>query len=405
MTERERRQRIIDHLRAGQAQDAADELAGSCEPYPGDGILHHAIGLAFASGGTLGPAREQLEAAVRLTPDSAPILADLAQVCLAQGRAKDALETAEQARELDPHLAIAHFTIGRACLAAACAQQARHASYRDPGFDFPLMDGTAPLYLRAVREMETALYASPPFVGAVRIALAFAYVRAGHFHAAVEQLHEQLADLPPGEEFDRVAERLRCVEHEIAREAYWSAVAQPDPRTSAEPPLDEPEVLLRRAHAHAVAGNDTALAEALATARSAGYQPRPAIVSCLAGQDEFFREVSDVHLLLCAALECILDGKLRFLPFSELDAITLGPVAPWRAAQVQLASGDSLEVAVPALYRLSLRSPNDLIQSGRFTQFKYDPGETRYARAIGTRNIATERRVIPFAEIKSIVFT
>jgi len=405
MTERERRQRIIDHLRAGEAQHAANELAGSCEPYPGDETLHHAIGLAFASDGTLGLAREQLEAAAELNPDSAAILADLAQVCLAQGKAEDALETAEQALELDSDLAIAHFTVGRACLAAACARQARHASHREPGFEFPLMDGRAPFYLRAVREMETALYAAPPFVGAIRTALAFAYVRAGHFHAAVEQLQEHLDELPPGEGSDRVAERVRYVEYEIAREAYWSSLAEKSSTPSATPSVSEPEALLRVAHTHAVAGDESALAEALAKARAAGYEPRPAIVSRSAGQDEFFSRVSDVHLLLGAGLECILDGKLRFFPFSELDAITLGPIAPWRVAQVHLNSGDSHEVAIPILYRLSIRSPNDLIQSGRFTQFKYDPGETRYARAIGTRNLATEQRVMPFTEVKSIVFT
>jgi len=405
MTERERRQRIIDHLRAGEAQDAADELAGSCEPYPGDGVLHHAIGLAFASDGTLGLAREQLEAARRHSPDSAAIVADLAQVCLAQGKTEDALETAEQALELDSGLAIAHFTVGRACLAAACARQARHASHRESGFEFPLMDGRAPLYLRAVREMEAALYAAPPFVGAIRTALAFAYVRAGHFHAAVEQLQEHLAELPPGEQSDRVAERLRYTEYEIAREAYWSTLTEADPRTSAAVPVGEPEALLRLAHAHAVAGDEAALAEALAKAHAAGYEPRPAIVSRAEGQDEFFREVSDVHLLVGAGLECILDGQLRFLPFTGVEAIALGPVAPWRQAQVRLSSGESLDVAVPILYRLSLRSPNDLIQSGRFTQFKYSPGETRYALAIGTRNFATEQRVMPVTEVKSIVFT
>lgn len=405
MTERERRQRIIDHLRAGEAQHAADELAGSCELYPGDGTLYHAIGLAFASDGTLGPAREQLESAAKLSPDSAEILADLAQVCLAQGKAEDALETAEQALELDSDLAIAHFTIGRACLAAACARQARHASHREPGFEFPVIDGKAPLYLRAVREMESALYAAPPFVGAIRTALAFAYVRAGHFHAAVEQLQQHLDELTPGDESDRVAERMRYVEHEIAREAYWSTLAETDPRESSAVPVSKAEALLRLAHTHAVAGDETALAEALAKARAAGYEPRPAIISRSDGKDEFFRKVSDVHLLLGAGLECILDGKLRFLPFSEMEAITMGPLSPWRVAHVQLSSGASHEVAVPILYRLSIRSPNDLIQSGRFTQFKYDPGETRYARTIGTRNLATEQRVIPFTEVKSIVFT
>lgn len=403
MTERERRQQVIDHLRAGEARDAAEKLAGSREPYPGDGLLHHAIGLALASDGTLGPAGEQLETAARLSPDSSVILADLSQVRLAQGKPEEAIEVAERALELDPDLPLAHFTLGRACLAADCARQARNPSGRDPSFEFPLIDGRSPLYLRAVREMESAVYAKPDFVDAVRAALAFAYVRAGHFHAALEQLRQQFAEAGQGEQAERVGHRLRCVEYEVAREGYWGAVAEPERRPHAGRDGDA-ESLLRLAHALSVSGDTSGFAHALAQARSAGYLPRSAVVSRFDAEDEVFREVSDVHVLIAGGLECVLDGELRFLPFEQLQAISLAPPAAWRQGVVELSSGETIEVAVPNLYRLSLRSPNDLIQSGRFTQFRYGPGETRYAQAIGTRNLATEDTVIPFTDVKTIAF-
>ncbi len=402
MTERERRQIVINHLRAGNTQDAAEELASCVEAYPGDGDLHHAIGLAFAAGGTLGPAREQLETAAKLSPHSAPILADLAQVWLAQGRSEEAVERAEQALVLDSESALAHFTLGRAYLTKACAQQSRSTSRTEPGYDFPLIDGRAPLYLRALTAMEAALDSMPPFVTAVRAALAFAYVRAGHLHAAAEQLAAELAELPPDDESERVADRLRSVELEIARERYWTEVGQE--KADARDPDGNPELLLRAAHAHAVAGDEEALAQTLAQARAAGYGPRPAVVTRFEGEDSIFQQVSDVHLFIAGGLECVLNGELRFLPFGELDSIQLGPPAHWRAARVELLTGESLQVEVPALYRLSLRSSNDFVQSGRFTQFKYNPGETRYARAIGSRNLTTEDSVIPFTDMKGIRF-
>jgi protein involved in temperature-dependent protein secretion len=403
MTERERRQKIIDLLRAGETRQAAEELAGSQEPYPGDGLLHHAIGLAFASDGTLGPAREQLEAAARLSPQSAIILADLSQVRLAQGKPQEAIETVERALELEPELAIAHFTLGRAFLAEDCAHQGRNSAARSSDFEFPVIDGRTPLYLRALREMETALYAGPSFVAAIRAALAFAYLRAGHFHAACEQLQQQLAESDSREEAERVSQRLQFVEYETIREDYWGRVAEAKGHP-AVPGQGEAESLLQIAHAQSLGKDSPALAQALAQARSAGYSPRPALVARFDGEDEVFQEVSDVHVLIGGGLECILEGRLRFLPFDQIETISLASPAAWRQAHVTLRSGEEVDVAVPNLYRLSLRSPNDLIQSGRFTQFRYGPGETRYAHAIGTRNLATEDTVIPFTDVKAITF-
>jgi len=403
MTERERRQKIVGHLKAGEAQAAADALADSQEEYPGDGILHHAIGLALASDGTMDRAREQLEAAARMSPDDAAVHADLAQIRLALGQSEEAIESAENALELEPDLAVAHFTLGRAYLSSACAQQARNPLHNEPGFGFALIDGRTPAYLKAVRELETTLENAPPFLSSVRTALAFAYLRAGHFHAAREQLQRQLDELPAGEESDQVARRLQSVEYEIVREEYWSALAGSSGQ-ELPPPQSEAEAALRRAHTSAVAGNEAEMVDAMAEALEAGYDARPGTIVQFGDQEEFFQEIADAHTLIRGALECVVADELRFLPFRELQSVTLGAAAPWRTAQVILVSGETLEVAVPLLYRLALRSPNDLIQSGKFTQFKYGPGETRYALAIGTRNLATEQRMLPFSEVRSVVF-
>jgi len=402
MTERERRQRIIAHLRAGEPRSAAAELAASREQYPGDELLHHAIGLAFASNGTLGEAREQLEAAAEISPSSAIILTDLAQVRLAQGKPAEAVESAETALALDPSLAIAQFTLGRAHLLADSARQSRNPPPPPPGFDFSLLDGRTPAYLRALRAMEDALESVPSFSAAIRAALGFAYLRAGHHHAALEQLSAQLVEMSAGEETERLADRIHSVECEIAREDYWSAVSET--AVPASDSAEDAELLLRAAHGAAVAGDDEAFARAMARAREAGYAPRAAVVARSDAEDGIYQELSDVHALIAGGLECVCEGALRFLPFAQLDSVTLGPVTQWRSARVQLTSGDTLEVAVPLLYRHSIRSPNDLIQSGRFTQFKYAPGESRYARAIGSRNLATESGVIPFAEVRAIRF-
>ena len=406
MTERERRRKVVDYLRAGNAEGAADELAASREAYPGDGLLHHAIGLAFASRGTLGRAREQLEAAAELGPESGEILADLAQVRLAQGEAQPAIEAAEQALALHPDLALARFTLGRACLVVECARQARRAPQAPPGHDFPVIDGRTPLYLRAMREMEAALELAPPFTSAVRAALAFAYIRAGHYHAAAAQLNAELSELPPGREADRVRTRLLHAECDVARERYWAIERSDLPaiRRAARASDAAPERRLRLAHAYAALGREDKLSQTLAEARDAGYRPRAARVSRLTGDVRLYRELSDVHLLIAGGLECVLEDQLRFIPFASLEHIALGEQGVWREAELRLASGEAAAAAVPTLYRLSVQSPSELIQSGRFTQFSYPPGETRYASALGTRNLTTEDGLIPLTEVTAIEF-
>jgi len=405
MTERERRRLVIEHLRSGKAEEAALEMAASREPYPGDEALHHAIGLAFASRGTLGRASEQLEAAAQLDPKSAEILTDLAQVRLAQGNADGAVEPAERAAVLAPHLAIARFTLGRAYFVVECARQARRPPGPERESHFSLTDGRTPTYLRALEEMEAALDATPPFLGAVREALAVAYQRAGHYHAAAQQLRARAAELE-GEQAEEARALLRDVEYEIAREQYWAVEAADLPAIAeaAEAPGATPEARLRLAHACHALGHEKALTAALAEARAAHYRGRDARVTTRRGGSRSYQEVSDAHVLTGGGLECIIEEELRFLPFVSLASVRFGEMRLWRTARLELREGEQLDAVVPALYRHSLRSPSELIRSGRFTQFSYAPGETRYAHAIGARNWTSTSGVIPFGEIECIAF-
>jgi protein involved in temperature-dependent protein secretion len=362
--------------------------------------------MAFASRGTLDQAREQLEKAATLSSESADIRADLAQVCLAQGDAERATAAAEEALAIEPDSALAHFTLGRACFVAECSRQARRAGRQETDSSFPLIDGRAPTYLRAQREMETALYAAPPFADAVRASLSFVYLRAGHYHAAAEQLDAQLADLPPGEEAGRTRDRLLCVRHEIARESYWDAQG-PDPseiRRRARLAQASGETKLRLAHACWTAGDRESAVQALVEARTGDYRPRAATLTCDGGEQRVCKDLSDMHLLIAGGLECVVGDSLRFIPFGEIQAITMEEPAPWRTAAILLLSGEEMEAAIPSLYRFSLRSPNDLMQTGRLSQFKYEPGESRYAQVIGSRNWISEDGTIPFVEIQSVVF-
>jgi protein involved in temperature-dependent protein secretion len=405
MSERERRRRIVEYLRSGKTDEAASELAASREVYPGDGVLHHVIGMAFASSGTLAQAQEQLESATRLDPESAEILADLAQVQLARGDTDRAITSAEQAVALSPGSPLAHFTLGRACFVAECTRQARRPPPPLPRNHFALIDGRASDYLRALREMEMALDAGPPFLGAVRAGLALAYQRAGHYHAAWEQLRSRLAELAPGRELDDVQARLQNMSSEIVRERYWAVesgdLAQIE--EAARAPQARPEAKLRLAHAYAALERSEPARAALAQAAASGYEARDAHIT-RAGRRQHYARVSDIHALIAGGLECIVDDELRFLPYAQIRTIRCGEPRLWREVTVELDHGEKMEALVPTLYRLSLRSPSDFIQSGRFTQLSYGPGETRYAYAIGARNLISDSGVIPFTEVESVEF-
>jgi len=406
MSERQRRRRIVEHLRAGRAEDAAQELARSSELYPGDDVLHHVIGIAFASRGTLPAARAELETAATFNPESAAILADLSQVRLAQGEPDKAIESAERSLALDPDLPIARFALGRACFAGECERQARHNPPPEAGQRVSLIDGRTPSYLRAVTEMEAALNAEPPFADAVRFALASAYLWSGHYHAAEGQLRVLLAELPSGPEAERVRGRWLEAKYEIERERYWAIDGAELARIqrSADEPEASAETKLRLAHAYAALGREEALVGALADAHAAGYRPRQALISRSTREERLCEAVSDVHVLLAGGLECIIDEQFRVVPFGHLSAAVFGEARAWRSARLDFASGMQMDALVPSLYRFSLRSPSELVRSGRFTQFSYDPGEVRFAHAVGSRNLMAKEGVIPFAHIETIRF-
>ena len=193
------------------------------------------------------------------------------------------------------------------------------------------------------------------------------------------------------------------MECEIARESYWAPDAAELARLEAIAG-SSPEAALRLVHAWIAAGQLEGTPEAMDQVRELGYAPRQAEVARTSQGREHCDAFSDVHLLIAGGLECVIAGSFRVLPFSELRGVTFAEVRPWRRARVELVTGEELHALVPMLYRFSLRSPSELIQSGRFTQFSYGPGENRWAYAMGARSFAADAGIIPAADIEVIAF-
>ncbi|HMD86866.1 MAG TPA: tetratricopeptide repeat protein [Terriglobia bacterium] len=84
----------------------------------------HSLGLLSRSAGRLGEARQALEAAAQLQPNSVPALLDLARVADDQKDYTGALGYLAHARELDPNNGSIHFFWGIVCIEQDLAQEA-----------------------------------------------------------------------------------------------------------------------------------------------------------------------------------------------------------------------------------------------------------------------------------------
>ena len=87
----------------------------------------HSLGLLSRSAGRLAEARQALEAAAQLQPNSVPALLDLARVANDQKDYTGALGYLAHARELDPDNGSIHFFWGIVCIEQGLAQEAYQA--------------------------------------------------------------------------------------------------------------------------------------------------------------------------------------------------------------------------------------------------------------------------------------
>jgi tetratricopeptide (TPR) repeat protein len=84
----------------------------------------HSLGLLYRSAGQLAAARQALEAAAQLRPNSVPVLLDLARVADDQKDYTGALGYLAHARELEPNNGSIHFFWGIVCLEQDLAEEA-----------------------------------------------------------------------------------------------------------------------------------------------------------------------------------------------------------------------------------------------------------------------------------------
>jgi tetratricopeptide (TPR) repeat protein len=87
----------------------------------------HSLGLIYTSAGQLAEARQTLEAAAQLKPDSVPNLLGLARVAVEQKDYTGALGYLAHARDLEPNNAAVHFLWGMTCVEQNLAEEAYQA--------------------------------------------------------------------------------------------------------------------------------------------------------------------------------------------------------------------------------------------------------------------------------------
>ena len=112
--QRERFERALERLRAGDPQAAADSCERSLKKFPGDANLLCLSAKANIALKNLDVAKLRIEEAIRLFPDFAHAHETLGDLMLIQGRPEVAGKAYEQAMRLDPTQATIHDKIDRA---------------------------------------------------------------------------------------------------------------------------------------------------------------------------------------------------------------------------------------------------------------------------------------------------
>ena len=124
----------------GRAADAQTSLQELIAKSPGNGNLHLALGMALVAQKDMTGARQELETAVRLQPDSSDAMNDLGAVLLQMGKQQEALGWFEKCRRISPDFdrpfinsALIYDSTGQSATARQILQEflARHPDNQD----------------------------------------------------------------------------------------------------------------------------------------------------------------------------------------------------------------------------------------------------------------------------------
>ena len=163
-------------------------------------ILRTNYGVALAEQGDLDAAMRELEAAVRMEPDSSRTLDSLGTVMANKGKPEDALQWHLRAIEADPESATAKYNAGVTLIKLGKAGKAlpylRHASELKPHWPEPYMHLGIALARtgddeEAIAKLQKSIELKPELRKA-HVELAEAYVRQGRWDRAIEQYRASL---------------------------------------------------------------------------------------------------------------------------------------------------------------------------------------------------------------------
>jgi type VI secretion system protein ImpE len=118
-----------------------------------------------------------------------------------------------------------------------------------------------------------------------------------------------------------------------------------------------------------------------------------------------FQSLRDCDDLFAGVLEVLSQGKYYWLPFEQIDVLTMNaPATPrdlcWVPAHLGIKSGPEGDVFLPALYAGSHESPDDQLKLGRATDWKTDEGAP--VLGIGLRTFVLDEDLVTLLEWRQL---
>jgi type VI secretion system protein ImpE len=169
------------------------------------------------------------------------------------------------------------------------------------------------------------------------------------------------------------------------------------PRFLADPPQ---HVMLRLEAVNFVRGNR--LTEAAACLEQAS-EVTPAVSGVL--NEKPFHALRDCDDLFAGVLEVLSQGNYYWLPFEQVDVLTMNaPATPrdliWPPAHLGIKGGPEGDVFLPALYIGSHESPDDQLKLGRLTDWKANPGAP--VVGVGLRTLLADDNPVTLLEWRQL---
>ncbi|WP_375175985.1 type VI secretion system accessory protein TagJ [Pseudooceanicola sp.] len=144
--------------------------------------------------------------------------------------------------------------------------------------------------------------------------------------------------------------------------------------------------------------------EKAADTRARAFDSAPAVSGTLDG--ERFDWIADADMRLGPMLECVINGKYYWMPFSALQTVTMEDPADlrdavWTPATLKVAAGGEIVALIPTRYAGTVENGTDAQKLARETDWR-DLGAETFA-GIGQRLLATDAGDKALMDVRSLV--